>query len=492
MVGFNRRWSPAVPAAQRALAGVASPKLVVYRVAAGPVPDGHWYHDRRQGGRLLGEVCHFVDTAQALIGAADRGGRPGLPWTAAAAARGAAGRRRGGVAAFRGRLARRDRLRQRPPRRGKEWIEVHAGSHRVVINDFRSAEADGKTLWKGRQDKGHRAQAAAFRQAVSGGSPCRPRRCWPRCAPRSRPPAGRAAMNVIGESLMRPRLGIVAHAPIQYHTPLFQLLAKRRKLNLHVLFLSDRGLTATMDRGFGFAVAWDIDLLSGYAYSFLETQDNRSSIIKRARMLADWVPSHDVVVVNGYTIPWILLTMAICRIRGVPYLLRGSSHPEGPSTGLRRHIRRVATRLVVAGSSGVLAMGHLNKEFYRQTHARSVTFAPNSIDDDRFGAPPSLDRSEILAKWNLKSDRPVILFSGKLIQRKRPLDLIEAVKRLPHEVSLLFVGDGKLAKQVQGSMNPTNSVVTGFINQSESSRLLPRGRHYRAAKPARDMGSCSQ
>ena len=41
----------------------------MYRVAAGPVPDGHWYGDRRQGGRVLGEVCHFVDTAQALIGA---------------------------------------------------------------------------------------------------------------------------------------------------------------------------------------------------------------------------------------------------------------------------------------------------------------------------------------------------------------------------------------------------------------------------------------
>lgn len=274
-------------------------------------------------------------------------------------------------------------------------------------------------------------------------------------------------MNVIGEPSMRPRLGIVAHAPIQYHTPLFQLLAKRRNVDLDVLFLSNRGVTATMDRGFGLAVAWDIDLLSGYAYSFLETQDNRYSIIKRARMLADWVPSHDVVVVNGYTIPWILLTMAICRIRGVPYLLRGSSHPKGPSTGLRRYIRRMATRLVVAGSAGVLAMGDLNKEFYRQTHARSVTFAPNSVDDDRFGAPASLDRSELLAKWNLKSDRPVILFSGKLIQRKRPLDLLEAVKRLPHEVSLLFVGDGKLAKQVQDSMNSLNGVVTGFINQSD-------------------------
>ena len=54
------------------------------------------------------------------------------------------------------------------PSAGKEWIEVHAGAHRVVIDDFRSASAGGKRLWKGRQDKGHHALAAAFRQAVAG------------------------------------------------------------------------------------------------------------------------------------------------------------------------------------------------------------------------------------------------------------------------------------------------------------------------------------
>jgi hypothetical protein len=45
---------------------------------------------------------------------------------------------------------------------------VHAGAHRIVIDDFRSATADGRRLWKGRQDKGHRALAAAFWQAVAG------------------------------------------------------------------------------------------------------------------------------------------------------------------------------------------------------------------------------------------------------------------------------------------------------------------------------------
>ncbi len=197
--GFNRRWSPAVAAARRALAGTTAARLVMYRIAAGPVPEDHWYRDRRQGGRLLGEVCHFVDTAQALVGAPIEdvtglaGGAAGGPDgdDAVVSLRFADG----SVAAI--------GYSSVAPSGGKERIEVHAGTRRVVIDDFRSVTADGKTVWKGRQDKGHAALAAAFWRAVAGPprprpprprpprpcapSPCRPRPCWRRCGPRSWP-----------------------------------------------------------------------------------------------------------------------------------------------------------------------------------------------------------------------------------------------------------------------------------------------------------------
>ncbi|MGH3276471.1 MAG: Gfo/Idh/MocA family oxidoreductase, partial [Streptosporangiaceae bacterium] len=165
-IGFNRRWSPAVLAARRVLAAVTAPKLVVYRVAAGPVPDGHWYRDRRQGGRLLGEVCHFVDAAQALVGAPieDVASLPGG---------GGPGGQHGDDAAVSLRFADGSLAAiaygSAAPVAGKEWIEIQADGHRLVINDFRSMQADGKTAWKGRQDKGHHAAATAFRQAVAGG-----------------------------------------------------------------------------------------------------------------------------------------------------------------------------------------------------------------------------------------------------------------------------------------------------------------------------------
>jgi hypothetical protein len=152
--------------AYRELAGITAPKLIVYRVAAGPVPDGHWYHDRRQGGRLLGELCHFVDTAQALVSqpieeatGLSGGGGPG------------AQHRDDSVVSLRfadGSLAT-IAYGSAAPVAGKEWIEIHAGSRRMVIEDFRSVHADGKTVWKGRQDKGHRAEATAFRHAIAGG-----------------------------------------------------------------------------------------------------------------------------------------------------------------------------------------------------------------------------------------------------------------------------------------------------------------------------------
>jgi len=161
--GFNRRWSAAMTAARRVLDGMAATKLVSYRVAAGPVPDGHWYRDPRQGGRLIGEVCHFIDTAQALVGApiedvtALHGGGPAGPADDAVVALRFADGSLASIGYGSG-----------LPSAGKERIEVRAGDRRVVIDDFRIVTVDGRTRWKGRQDKGHRAMAAAFRQAVAG------------------------------------------------------------------------------------------------------------------------------------------------------------------------------------------------------------------------------------------------------------------------------------------------------------------------------------
>ena len=62
MVGFNRRFAPMVQRLKSFIADISEPLAMHYRINAGYLPPDHWINDREQGGgRILGEVCHFVD-----------------------------------------------------------------------------------------------------------------------------------------------------------------------------------------------------------------------------------------------------------------------------------------------------------------------------------------------------------------------------------------------------------------------------------------------
>ncbi len=69
MVGFNRRFSPSASMAAEFFAGRQSPLSIVYRVNAGRIPHQSWIQDPIQGGgRIIGEVCHFIDMMHFLTG----------------------------------------------------------------------------------------------------------------------------------------------------------------------------------------------------------------------------------------------------------------------------------------------------------------------------------------------------------------------------------------------------------------------------------------
>jgi predicted dehydrogenase/threonine dehydrogenase-like Zn-dependent dehydrogenase len=166
-VDFNRRFSPAVVEARRRLTTTGSPVVITYRVNAGPIGSSHWYADRRQGGRLLGEVCHFVDTCAALAGA------PPAELLAVASPAGEAqsGSDLGLVMRFEdGSLATITYASGGHESTAKERIEILGGGHTLVIDDFRSLTVDGTSAWSGSRDKGHTELVAAFGRALERGS----------------------------------------------------------------------------------------------------------------------------------------------------------------------------------------------------------------------------------------------------------------------------------------------------------------------------------
>lgn len=170
-VGFNRRFAPMTEKLKAAFKGVAGPKAVQIRVNAGALPPGHWAADPAQGGRLIGEGCHFIDWANFVIGAA--------PVSADALPLG----RKPGEQDWVLRLLYSDGsaadilyTSEGDAALGKERYEVHGGGVSAVIEDFRrlSVCRGGKERasrdWTS-ADKGHARQWNAFFAAVRSGGP---------------------------------------------------------------------------------------------------------------------------------------------------------------------------------------------------------------------------------------------------------------------------------------------------------------------------------
>jgi len=68
MVGFNRRFAPATRQIRDFFSGRHEPMMIHVRVNAGRISGEHWLQQSGQGGRVVGELCHFVDWARFIVG----------------------------------------------------------------------------------------------------------------------------------------------------------------------------------------------------------------------------------------------------------------------------------------------------------------------------------------------------------------------------------------------------------------------------------------
>ena len=162
-VGFNRRWSEPVRLVRQHFDVGSGPLVITYRVSAGSLPSSHWYHDRRQGGRLLGEVCHFIDTCAAIVGS------DALEVRSMASGKAESLLSDDVVVALRyadGSLATITYASGGHPATEKERIEVLGRARSATITDFRTVSLDGRETSFRSQDKGHGAVVDAFRDAM--------------------------------------------------------------------------------------------------------------------------------------------------------------------------------------------------------------------------------------------------------------------------------------------------------------------------------------
>ncbi|MBN8806914.1 MAG: bi-domain-containing oxidoreductase [Sphingomonas sp.] len=166
-VGFNRRFAPMTIEAQALFADRQAPLVMNYRINAGPIPRESWVHSNEGGGRIVGEVCHFVDFLSAVAGSPPMEVARFCPRGPDASL----------VAVLRfadGSVATITYATVGDASLAKERIEIFGPGAIVVIDDFSSIEIsrNGKTKRRrARQDKGQVELVKRFLAAARGAAP---------------------------------------------------------------------------------------------------------------------------------------------------------------------------------------------------------------------------------------------------------------------------------------------------------------------------------
>jgi predicted dehydrogenase/threonine dehydrogenase-like Zn-dependent dehydrogenase len=172
MVGYNRRFAPLAKEIKNHFLNRAGVLTLAYRVNAGQVPAEHWTHDATEGGgRIIGEVCHFVDFAQFITDAVPVQVSAALvPQKRSAgfvddSATISIGLSDGSIASIVYTAGGNKAI-------AKERVEIFGEQSVAILDDFKKAEiiSGKKTIKLGgkAQDKGHGDEITAFLQAAQG------------------------------------------------------------------------------------------------------------------------------------------------------------------------------------------------------------------------------------------------------------------------------------------------------------------------------------
>lgn len=276
------------------------------------------------------------------------------------------------------------------------------------------------------------------------------------------------------------RLGIFMSHPIQYQVSLLRNISKHEGIDLLVNYYWDFGVNESYDPEFGSKIKWDVPLLDGYQSRFVKNYAKHKSTsffgcINPGVVLPILRKEYDVVLIFGWALfsNWMVVLAAF--LSRTPILLSGESplSHEAQKKGLFGKVRRLILKTLFSTVNGFLYIGQENRLFYEsfRISPEKLFFAPYAVENIR--------HIEYQKVNNCLADSSVkILFVGKLIEKKRPMDLLQAFHKLQADLGeskfeLWFVGNGFQQAELKAYVTQydvKNVTFWGFQNQME----LPR------------------
>lgn len=283
------------------------------------------------------------------------------------------------------------------------------------------------------------------------------------------------------------RLTVVMTHPVQYVAPWFRhIAASCPELDLTVIY-AVRPTATQQGVGFDRPYAWDPPLVDGYRCRLIRDARPEESVDSAAfrgldvpeigDAIADTRPQ--VVLVPGWHSITLVRAIAACRRRGIPVLYRGDSNLATAPAGWRRPIWESRSRLLLRRFRAFLSVGRRSHDYLNHLGVFDARIfdSPHAVDNEFFRASAAPHqspggRARARESFGLDRDAFVVLFAGKLIPKKHPLDVVRATARLGSGANLLVVGSGQLEAAMRHEAGRVGARVAfaGFLNQSELGR----------------------
>tara|TARA_Y100000768_G_C23976567_1_gene683380 strand:+ start:771 stop:1931 length:1161 start_codon:yes stop_codon:yes gene_type:complete len=258
---------------------------------------------------------------------------------------------------------------------------------------------------------------------------------------------------------------ILTH-PIQYQSPFIRYLTKKG-IKITTLYRCDFSIKKFYDTQFKKVIKWDIDLLKGYKYRFLNfIGPNKSTLI--FPISTDFIKNvfdnkTDIIWIHGIKNWYNLLIIILAKFYKKKVFLRDESHLLIKGAHKKRNITNKVFnyffyKIVDNFIDAYLSIGKINKKFYLKNNIdkKKIFHVPYTVDNDFF----------YQKKKQKKNKKIVFLYAGKFTFSKAADLLLNAVKKLnkKHDfckrTEFILLGDGELKSELLefAKLNKLNNV----------------------------------
>jgi len=278
---------------------------------------------------------------------------------------------------------------------------------------------------------------------------------------------------------MKRRVVLLTEIISPYRIPLFNALARRPEVSLHVIFLAETDPTLRQWEVYKHEIEFSYEVLPSW-----RRRIGRHNLLLNRRVNAALRKAEpEIIVCGGYNYPASWQALVWARVHQVPFLLWSESNLQDlrPRSFLIEFLKRE----FLQACSGFAVPGKSARAYLRALHVADdrIFTAPNAVGNDFFSGKAACARQNWAScRRKLNLPERYFLFAGRLVPEKGVFDLLAAYAKLEpqlrEQMGLVLAGDGPVRRQLEEearSISPGKVCFTGFLQREDLAKCYALG-----------------